>query len=1468
MHSAAPHITLFLILRSCPHPLCSSCTNSPLATLSFKVGLTAEEKKLYSQFFKSLDTENTGIVSGEKARSFEKFGLPPAILGEIWQIADSNNLGFLTQFGFCLAMRLIGQAQTGKYPTLALAEKPGPLPKFNNFQFASPTATPAQLNPQPSNNSSFMQTQPSAIIPQNTATFNSQPQDSITNISLADYQKFGQLFVKTVGSTQGELGGAKAKDIFLKARLPTNTLGQIWNLVDKDNLGKLNINAFVVAMHLIHGVLSGVIRQLPPFLPESVWASVESFLSGSTPQQQQQLQQQQPAANTLDPPQPSSRQPSYSSVSSQQTTVRHPQQSPSREPSVSNAWVISPTLKQQYEAIFDNLDKSKSGQLNSDQVASVLMSSKLNQEDLATVWDLSDIQNTGIFTKLEFIIALYLVNRKLSGGTLPNIVPDSLIDSINGTQTQSPQQIQQVQQPQQPAQQKAIQPAKTAMDDLVDIFGSGNASPNVKTPTTSNFNISNSSPSFSGVVQRTTSSSDLTPPPSAGDFPKVRQNLTSSFKPTSTFGQSLLHKQPLESPREEKEEESLLGEDHAPAAATPVVDATPAPKQHTVNYDALRSVPPPPSQKSVSQQSRQSAASPIPDQKAYSTAPQQQQQQQQQRSFGPVSAGNTDLLADNDLEVSGQLSQATSDIANVSNQIKSLAGQTSGLQEKKLRAEQELAKILSTKKEIEGKLKQLRSSYDNEVKQVDQVEANLVTAREETEALRSESSISEAKFNHLSTELNGKQIAMEELQKQNSATKEKLGYLNAEIVELEKQITQLTAENQRLTNQVNVQKSQVQVSIVKNEELKAKILEIEENNRKLAEEYRLAEEEQRRAEEEARLLRQRQIEAENSKPVQPPVSKKVEPIAEPIPVQSVSKEIESNSTHQVSKEDEPSPAQQVSKELEAAPEHATSQEFNVPGAFVEDSNEKSIPQAPHTDTSITGSAVTGAAALVGGAVAGTAAVLGFSGENKSEPEPEPVVEKGPEADEEVSAAPELETKSKSIEAELKDSASTYENSENYEKEINAVTTNYHPESTTATSTSSTNGYQDNETPVTSPNNSEFQFPQGTNAGIVGGMVGMPGVLFGVQRTDSLTSSVQNNAALSVRDDNIEGISDRETLEEGEQGELPAPSSDSTSRAINKEVAEDINPPTQRNNEDTSDGDKISSGVESFEMVNADELNGSHELPLYAQTVSSVPPPLPPHGSKLSNSPIVNNPSTEIDQEFPPIKELDYDESSSSDESRDNFDDAVDQLPSTRDVPKEVKTAEQHPDPTINFDSAFEDLEPASPERLDINPQPDIPTNEDDFFGNEFDGLQEAAPEDYDEFAMDNTFDFNENFATNDQDESDFPDFGAPATTSAPVTGGNGSAAGTDEWEQLFAGFGNAGLENAVPETNPVAVHHTSSTITPNFDNPGNGSVANGVDQGLVEELKGMGFDEKTALDALEKEGWDLQAATNFLLDHA
>ena len=113
----------------------------------------------------------------------------------------------------------------------------------------------------------------------------------------------------------------------------------------------------------------------------------------------------------------------------------------------------------------------------------------------------------------------------------------------------------------------------------------------------------------------------------------------------------------------------------------------------------------------------------------------------------------------------------------------------------------------------------------------------------------------------------------------------------------------------------------------------------------------------------------------------------------------------------------------------------------------------------------------------------------------------------------------------------------------------------------------------------------FPVPTGNNAAIVGGMVGMPGVLVGVQRTESLTSSVQNNAALSVRDDNIDEISDRETLENADSSEETAPNTANTGSFDSAE----------RQHLEGSD-----KGSSSFEIVNAEEArspeHGNDEFP--------------------------------------------------------------------------------------------------------------------------------------------------------------------------------------------------------------------------------------------------------------------------------
>ncbi|QEL59824.1 hypothetical protein CJJ09_001911 [Candidozyma auris] len=1263
---------------------------------SFKVGLTQEEKKLYSQLFKSLDPEGSGIVTGEKARAtFEKTGLPPNILGEIWQLADHNNVGFLTQFGFCYAMRLIGV--------------PGP----------------SYLAPQ-STSSSFLQTQPSSLIPQNTATQQLQPSDPIGPVSTEDYERFKQMFVKTTGSESVPLNGNAAKDILMKAKLPTATLGQIWALVDVHNKGSLDLHAFVIAMHLIHGLLSGSIKNLPPFLPETVWQSVDVAKSAENQ---------------------GTRQVSQASVSSQSSTVRHP------PASSGNEWAVSPQQKQMFDAMFDNLDTQRTGKLSPDQVANFLMTSRLGQQDLATIWDLADIQNTGIFTKLEFSIALFLVNRKRSGLALPNVVPQTLIQSLSGgtqqvSQSQPQQQTQAHQAAAAPYAEKApaaqTSKAKSSLDELADVFGSQSPPPQTAKP----------------ALEQRASSSDLT----GTELPK---SLLSQQQPKS----SPVHEPP-----------NLIGDDVPKSSASPVPakevtssqaqqasPVKPQEQQKTVDYEALRSVPPPPKRNRICWSDQTAARS-----TTQQTAPQ-----------------NNDLLADS--EVSGQLSQANTDIANISNQIKSLTSQTSNLHEKKTRADQELTRILAVKQEIDNKLKTLRASYANEVKQVEQVEATLRTAREETEALRSEASIAEAKLNNVSGELHEKQVAVEELQKTNNSLREKLGNLNAEIAEVEKTLKSKQAENTKLSNDVNVKKSQVQVSIVKIDEIKSKIAELEDNTRHLHEEHASLEKQEVQNEQQARELQSKHADIQERSQQQSSKSKLGLGAAATAAAGAAlgagvagahfvgssdednkdaeTKEVQSPSPAQNTVDTEKSPAQVIPGSLESQlnvneeTEDAVQQTEKMPGheepfvnAIVDEVQEKPTEDMTGVDD--------------------------FS---------------------EASHHGQAQKGSKSADAKFSDDDDIknrfpevpYDNGTNHTT-TSSVATDYYRR---------TEYSERSETPVTSPNSSDYQF-QSSGSGIPGSMVGMPNVLVGVQRTDSLTSSIQNNPSMSVRDDNIGDVSERETL----SGDIPV--SPAPSNQIPRAQKE-------QEGQESSEGERISSGVESFEMVNADEARAleSHSAPQQASH------PLAQSFVQPSGSQGDTTQSQGQDEEFPPIRELEIDESSSDEEPEDEFDDAVDNLNSqggTTQAPRD------------EFDDFEDDLRPATQEGGQAT----------DAFDDEFDGLKTAQAdkeEDFDvgegEFSIDDHF-----TGVDDAVVSTHPDF---------TGAGQNKPESNDEWEQLFAGFGNAAAPSqsapvAAPDvTSPDASKHLA-----------------------IQELVGMGFEKGVVIDALEKENWNVEAATNYLLDHA
>ncbi|ORY95760.1 hypothetical protein BCR43DRAFT_459661 [Syncephalastrum racemosum] len=103
-----------------------------------------------------------------------------------------------------------------------------------------------------------------------------QPYQAITNtkvkipwaVTTEEKKRYSKIFKAWDTERKGILSGDKARHILEQSGLPHNVLMQIWALADPNNQGKLNIDEFAVAMHLIYRKLNGhdVPTHLPPEL--------------------------------------------------------------------------------------------------------------------------------------------------------------------------------------------------------------------------------------------------------------------------------------------------------------------------------------------------------------------------------------------------------------------------------------------------------------------------------------------------------------------------------------------------------------------------------------------------------------------------------------------------------------------------------------------------------------------------------------------------------------------------------------------------------------------------------------------------------------------------------------------------------------------------------------------------------------------------------------------------------------------------------------------------------------------------------------------------------------------------------------------------------------------------------------------------------------------------------------------------
>ncbi|CAG8378853.1 unnamed protein product [Penicillium salamii] len=143
-----------------------------------------------------------------------------------------------------------------------------------------------------------------------------------------------------------------------------------------------------------------------------------------------------------------------------------------------------------------------------------------------------------------------------------------------------------------------------------------------------------------------------------------------------------------------------------------------------------------------------------------------------------------DLLGDNDPEESNKLTQETTELANLSNQVGSLAKEMHNVQEKRTSAEQNLTQSTQQKRDFEARLAQARSMYEQEVTNFKALEERLKSSRAETTKLSQQYALLEGSRQDLHNQYTQVSTALAADEQENLSLKDKIRQANAEVAQL------------------------------------------------------------------------------------------------------------------------------------------------------------------------------------------------------------------------------------------------------------------------------------------------------------------------------------------------------------------------------------------------------------------------------------------------------------------------------------------------------------------------------------------------------------------------------------------------------------------------------------------------------------------------------------------------------------
>ncbi|KAF4154300.1 hypothetical protein CNMCM6936_006203 [Aspergillus lentulus] len=168
-----------------------------------------------------------------------------------------------------------------------------------------------------------------------------------------------------------------------------------------------------------------------------------------------------------------------------------------------------------------------------------------------------------------------------------------------------------------------------------------------------------------------------------------------------------------------------------------------------------------------------------------------------------------DLLGDNDPEESNKLTQETAELANLSNQIGSLAKEMQNVQTKRTSAEHELSQTSQQKRDFETRLAQARAMYEQEVKSFKALEERLNASKAETKRLQQEFALIEGSRQDLQTQYNQVSAALTADQQENASLKEKIRQANAAVAQLKPALEKARSDARQQKGLVAINKKQL-----------------------------------------------------------------------------------------------------------------------------------------------------------------------------------------------------------------------------------------------------------------------------------------------------------------------------------------------------------------------------------------------------------------------------------------------------------------------------------------------------------------------------------------------------------------------------------------------------------------------------------------------------------------------------------